>query len=173
MKHEIGGNKNEGESLAFSIAMAMQRYDAGCIVRWSTSRASLEATGCRYRASACTVSSRRLPCSTNSLKQHKRLTKHTFSQQLRYILSASCLWEFHTPNRTLYSAHRYDKLCLNGKHYNCSWIARGHFLLSNVVMGQKRKSYTGITKLDLTLTARGLEEHVRLSLIFAIVVSFM
>jgi hypothetical protein len=29
--NEIGGNKNAGESLAISNAMAMQRYDAGCI----------------------------------------------------------------------------------------------------------------------------------------------
>ena len=31
--------KNAGESPAISIAMAMQRYDAGHITRWSTSRA--------------------------------------------------------------------------------------------------------------------------------------
>jgi hypothetical protein len=30
---EIGDDKNEGESLAISIAMAMQRYDAGRIAR--------------------------------------------------------------------------------------------------------------------------------------------
>jgi hypothetical protein len=30
------------------IAMAMERYDAGHIAQWSTSRASLEATGCLY-----------------------------------------------------------------------------------------------------------------------------
>jgi hypothetical protein len=29
--NEIGDDKNERESLAFSIAMAMQRYDAGRI----------------------------------------------------------------------------------------------------------------------------------------------
>ena len=27
--NEIGDDKNEGKSLAFSIAIAMQRYDAG------------------------------------------------------------------------------------------------------------------------------------------------
>jgi hypothetical protein len=31
--NEIGNDKNEGKSLAISIAMAMQRYDAGCINR--------------------------------------------------------------------------------------------------------------------------------------------
>jgi len=76
--NEIGGDKNEGESLAISIAMAMQRYDVGCIIRWSASRASLEATGCRNRVSACAVLPRRPACSTNSLKQHKTLTKHNF-----------------------------------------------------------------------------------------------
>jgi hypothetical protein len=30
------------------IAMEMQRYDAGHIAQWITSRASLEATGCLY-----------------------------------------------------------------------------------------------------------------------------
>jgi hypothetical protein len=29
--NEIGNNKNEGNLLAISIAMAMQRYNAGCI----------------------------------------------------------------------------------------------------------------------------------------------
>ena len=70
--------KNAGESMAISIAMAMQWYDVGCIVRWITSGASLEATGCSHRASACAVSPRRLPWSTNSLKQHKTLTKNYF-----------------------------------------------------------------------------------------------
>jgi len=31
--NEIGDDKYEGESLAISIAMAMQRYDAGHIAR--------------------------------------------------------------------------------------------------------------------------------------------
>jgi hypothetical protein len=31
--NEIGNNKNEGKSLAISIAMAMQRYDAGHIAQ--------------------------------------------------------------------------------------------------------------------------------------------
>ena len=47
--------KNVGELLAISIATQTRRYNAGHIARWSTSRASLEATGCRHRASACAV----------------------------------------------------------------------------------------------------------------------
>jgi len=31
--NEIGNDNNEGESLAISIAMAMQRYDAGRITQ--------------------------------------------------------------------------------------------------------------------------------------------
>ena len=53
--NEIDETKNAGKSTTISEAMAMQRYDAGRIARWSTSRASLEATGCRHRASACAV----------------------------------------------------------------------------------------------------------------------
>jgi hypothetical protein len=60
--------KNAGESLAILIAMAMQWYNAGRIARWITSGASLEATGCSHQASACAVSPRRPPWSTNSLK---------------------------------------------------------------------------------------------------------
>ncbi len=57
----VGNNKstatkNAGKSMAISIAMVMQRYNAGYIARWSTSWASLEATGCCHRSSACTVS---------------------------------------------------------------------------------------------------------------------
>jgi hypothetical protein len=76
--NEIGDDKNESDSLAISIAMAMQRYNTGRIARYSTSRALLEATGCRHWASACAVLPRRLPWSTNLLKQHKTLTKHNF-----------------------------------------------------------------------------------------------
>ena len=43
--NEINETKNAGKSTTISIAMAMQRYDAGHIARWSTSGASLEATG--------------------------------------------------------------------------------------------------------------------------------
>ena len=78
--NESATTKNTGESLAILIAMAMQRYDAGRITRWSTSRASFKATGCRHWLSACAVlpRPRRPPWSTNFLKQHKTLTKHNF-----------------------------------------------------------------------------------------------
>ena len=75
---ESTATKNAGKSMAISMAMAMQRYDAGRIARESISRASLEATGCLHRASACTVSPRRPPWSKNSNKTHKTLTKHNF-----------------------------------------------------------------------------------------------
>ena len=41
-------------------------------------QASLEATGCRHRASACVVLPRRPPWSTISNKTHETLTKHNF-----------------------------------------------------------------------------------------------
>jgi len=71
--------KNAGELMAISIAMAMQWYDAGRIAQWITSGASLEATGCSHRASACALLPRRPPWLTNSLKQHKTLKKTIFS----------------------------------------------------------------------------------------------
>jgi hypothetical protein len=70
--------KNAGELMAILIAMAMHWYDAGRIARWITSGASLEATGCSHRVSACAVLPRRTPWSTNLLKQHKALTKNYF-----------------------------------------------------------------------------------------------
>ncbi len=76
--NESTATKNAGESMAILIAMAMQRYDAGHITRWSTSGASLEATGCRHRSSACAVSPCRPPWSKNSKQTHKTLTKHNF-----------------------------------------------------------------------------------------------
>ena len=63
--NESTATKNAGESMANSIAMAMQRYDAGHIARWSTSGASLKATGCHHRLSACIVSSLWPPLSKN------------------------------------------------------------------------------------------------------------
>ncbi len=76
--NELTATKNADESLVISMAMAMQQYDARRIARWSTSRASLEATGCHHRASACAVSPRRPPWSMISNKTHKTLTKHNF-----------------------------------------------------------------------------------------------
>jgi hypothetical protein len=57
------------------MAMAMQQYDAGRIAQWSTSRASLEANGCRHRVSARIASPRRLPWSTISNKNTQNTNK--------------------------------------------------------------------------------------------------
>ncbi len=42
---------NKPTKLAILMAMAMRRYITACIAQWRRSRASLEATGCRHRAS--------------------------------------------------------------------------------------------------------------------------
>jgi hypothetical protein len=70
--------KNAGKVLVILITMRMQRYDAGRIAQWSTSQASLEATGCRHQASACPVLPQWPPWLTNILKTHKTLTKNYF-----------------------------------------------------------------------------------------------
>ena len=46
-------------------------YDTGRIARWNTSRASLEANGCRHRASACIALPRWPPWSTMSVENTK------------------------------------------------------------------------------------------------------
>ncbi len=74
----IDDNKNAGRVLVILITMQMRGYNMGRIAQWSTSPASLEATGCRHRASACAVLPQRLPWSTNTLKTHKTLTKNYF-----------------------------------------------------------------------------------------------
>ncbi len=53
--NKIDETKNAGKLTTVSVAMAMQQYDAGHITRWSTSRASLEATECRHQASAWAI----------------------------------------------------------------------------------------------------------------------
>ncbi len=76
--NEIDETKNAGKWTTISMTMRLQRYDVGRIARWSTSRASLKATGCRHRASACAVSPQQPPWLTDSNKTHKTLTKHNF-----------------------------------------------------------------------------------------------
>ncbi len=76
--NEIDETKNAGKLTTILMAMEMQRYNAGRIARWSTSRASLKANGCRHRASACALLPRRPPWLTNLNKTHKTLTKHNF-----------------------------------------------------------------------------------------------
>jgi hypothetical protein len=71
-KKETDETKKSGKLTMISMAMAIQRYNAGRIAQWSTSRASLKATGCRH------VLPQRPPWSTNSNKTHKTLTKHNF-----------------------------------------------------------------------------------------------
>ena len=78
--NKIEETKNAGKLTMISMAMTMQRYNTGHIAQWSTSRASLEATGCPHRVSACAVSPRRPSWSTNLNKTHKTLTKHDFYQ---------------------------------------------------------------------------------------------
>ncbi len=68
--NESTTTKNVGESLAIWIAMQTRQYDAGHIAQWSTSRASLEATGCRHRASACAILPRALINSENFIPQN-------------------------------------------------------------------------------------------------------
>ncbi len=70
--------KSAGKSLAISIAMQMQQYDAGHITQWSTFKASLEATGCCHRLSACAVLPWRPPWSLILNEIHKTLTKPNF-----------------------------------------------------------------------------------------------
>ncbi len=76
--NESTATKNAGDSMAISIAIEINWYDAGRIAQWSTSRASLKATGCCHRLSACIVSPWRPPWSNNSNQTHKTLTKHNF-----------------------------------------------------------------------------------------------
>ena len=76
--NEIDKTNYVGKLTTISMAMAMQRYDAGCIAQWSTSRASLEATGCHYWASACAVLPRRPQWTTNSNKTDNTLKKDNF-----------------------------------------------------------------------------------------------
>ena len=96
-----------------SIAMQMQRYNVECITQWSTSRASFKATGCCHRVSACAILPRRPQWSTNLSKQHQTLTKRNFLLEITVKSINSRLWEFYTLKCTLYSAHRYNKLCKN------------------------------------------------------------
>jgi hypothetical protein len=77
-QQQIDNNENAGKLLAISIAVQMRRCNAGHITRWSTSRASLEATRCRHRSNACAVLPRRPLWSTNLNEKHKTLTKLNF-----------------------------------------------------------------------------------------------
>ena len=76
--NEIDETESAGKLTTISVAMVMQRYDVMRIARWSISRASIEATGCRHRPSACIILPRRPPWSRNSNETHKTLTKHNF-----------------------------------------------------------------------------------------------
>ncbi len=74
--------KNTCQTLAILKAMHIRWCNAGCIVRWSASVASCEATRCRHWASAHAVLPRRSPWSTIS----KRNTNKT--QLLPSVLTA-------------------------------------------------------------------------------------
>jgi hypothetical protein len=65
-------DKNAGKLLVILVAIWIRQYNAGCIVQWSTSQASLEATGCRRQASAWDVLPQQPPWSTilNRTQKH-------------------------------------------------------------------------------------------------------
>jgi hypothetical protein len=77
--NESTTTKNAGTLLAVSIAMQIRRYDVGCIARWSTSRASIEAIECRHWASAHIALPRRPSWSTILVEntKHKQNTIFT------------------------------------------------------------------------------------------------
>jgi len=56
-------DKNAPTSLAISMAMRIRRYGAERIAQYGRSRATLDATGHRHRASICPVLPRRMPWS--------------------------------------------------------------------------------------------------------------
>jgi hypothetical protein len=71
-KQIIGNNKNAGKLLAILITMQMQWCNVWHTAQWSTSRASLEATGCCHRtAQAATMVD-------EFVAKHKTLPKHNF-----------------------------------------------------------------------------------------------
>jgi hypothetical protein len=55
-KQKNNDNKNFRQIADIFDTMWMQHYDVQHIPQWSTSWASLEATGCHQRASECSVS---------------------------------------------------------------------------------------------------------------------
>ena len=69
--NKIDDDKNTGELLAILITMQMRWYNTGPIAQWSTSRASLEVTGCHHWASARIPLPWRPPLSTIFLKKTK------------------------------------------------------------------------------------------------------
>ncbi len=70
--------KNTSKSLLILITTRIWWYNAGHISQWGTYRASLEATGCHHRASACAVLPRRRSWLTILTANTKILTKHNF-----------------------------------------------------------------------------------------------
>ena len=123
--------------MAISIAMAMQRYDAGRIARQSTSRASLEATRCHHRSSARIISPRRPPWSTNSLKQHKTLTKHNYQLATTVHFKRQLFVSISHPKTDPLLTHRCRKLRKIVTLHDESGRAKLTFQLSNANNGQK------------------------------------
>ena len=78
-KQIIDDNKNEGKLLVILVAMWMQWCNAGCIAQWSTSQASLEATGCQHWMSTCATLPRQPPWLTSLLQNTKHYQKTMFS----------------------------------------------------------------------------------------------
>ena len=62
----INNRKNAADSLAISMAMRIRRYNAERIAQYSRSKATLDATGRRHRASIHPVSPQRMPWSSIS-----------------------------------------------------------------------------------------------------------
>ena len=78
--NESTTTKNADKLLAIWIAMQMWRYDLGRITGWSTSWASIEATGCRHRVNTCITSPWLPPWSMILVENTKHQQKTIFSK---------------------------------------------------------------------------------------------
>jgi hypothetical protein len=112
---ELTTTKNAGKVLVISITMRMRRYDAGRIARWSTSRASLEATGCRHWVSACTVLLQRPPWLMNTWKKTQNTNKNPFLASNYGTNQSLVVYENFIPQKgpstQLVDATSYVKMC--------------------------------------------------------------
>ncbi len=154
--------KNADELLAISIAMRVQQYKVGCIARWSTSRAFLEASGCRHRASACAVLPWQPPWLTILAANKKNTTKTQLSASKPTVVLSKKAEHFWDPKQTLYSSHWCGKLHTNMKHHDSSYRAQLHFEPSNVVNGQKFKKLFSLNEAQKNLWARYVPNAVKL-----------
>jgi hypothetical protein len=117
---------NAPQPLAVSMAMVVRRSDTDSIAQWGMSRATPEATGCRYQMTTCYVLPQRPP-GQQANKQQSTNTPKTVAVLMamamrRYVTVHIAQWRRSRASLEATGRHHWESIMSN--NINWTWLRR-------------------------------------------------